>query len=358
MQSLSRWISMSVLAVALVVELGWAQPSPQAQARDNWKLGEIRVHDPWILADNSTHTYFLYTASRSMKDGKARGSVIVYQSKDLATWSGPTTVFEVPDTGWAEPSDGLWAPEIHFYQGHYYLLATLHNNAKLLPSSGGEPAGSSETQIEVRYRGLGPHARGTQVFVGDSPTGPFRALVDRPAPSPDSMTLDGTLFVEDGQPYMVYAHEWIQLVDGAMEAIPLTPDLAQAAGGPIFLFKASDAPWLRERTRTTNKPINYVTDGPELYRTAQGKLCMIWSSFRDGKYVETLAHSESGKLRGPWLQDNILVGDDSGHGMIFHAFDGRLMLVVHHPNDGRLARPNLYQLEETNAGLRIKADGK
>jgi hypothetical protein len=29
------------------------------------------------------------------------------------------------------------------------------------------------------------------------------------------------------------------------------------------------------------------------------------------------------------------VGDDSGHGMLFHAFDGRLMLVLHRPFDGR-----------------------
>jgi hypothetical protein len=58
------------------------------------------------------------------------------------------------------------------------------------------------------------------------------------------------------------------------------------------------------------------------------------------------------------VQDNVLVGDDSGHGMIFHSFDGRLMLVVHHPNDGRLARPSLYELEEYEGGLRLKAGAK
>ena len=37
------------------------------------------------------------------------------------------------------------------------------------------------------------------------------------------MTLDGTLYVDRaGKPWMVYAHEWIQKVDGTMEAIPLT----------------------------------------------------------------------------------------------------------------------------------------
>jgi len=339
-----------VLALGGVIALAAQLP----QQRTDWKLGEIRVHDPWILADEPSHIYYLYTASRAMTDGTPRGAVIAYRSKDLVTWSGPETVFAVPDGGWARPEDGLWAPEVHLYKGHYYLLATLHNNAKLLPAGGAQGDKSSDTVIAVSYRGIGPHLRGTQVFVGDAPTGPFKPLVDRPAPSPESMTLDGTLYVEDGQPYMVYAHEWIQLVDGAMEAVPLTPNLAQAAGDAIYLFKASDAPWLRERTAVSNKPQNYVTDGPELYRTRAGRLVMIWSSFRDGKYVEAEAHSESGKLRGPWVQDGVLVGDDSGHGMIFHAFDGRLMLVVHHPNDGRLARPNLYELEESGNGAWVK----
>lgn len=347
----------AVLALAAgILQVARAQGPQPVPPRSDWKLDEIRVHDPWILADAPSHTYFLYTASRIAAEGKPRGAVIAYRSKDLVTWSGPETVFEVADGGWARPEDGVWAPEVHPYKGRYYLLATLHNYAQPLPASTQSEAG--DTTIEVRYRGLGTHPRGTQVFVADAPTGPFHALVDRPAPSPESMTLDGTLYVEDGQPYMVYAHEWIQLVDGAMEAVPLTPDLSQAAGEASFLFKASDAPWLRERTKTRNKPQNYVTDGPELYRTQQGRLVMIWSSFREGEYVEAEAHSASGKLRGPWVQDGVLVGDDSGHGMIFHAFDGRLMLVVHHPNDGRLARPKLYELEESGNGVWLKGDAK
>lgn len=265
---LIMFISMLVTGVMLAT----AQRPQTPEERSDWRLDEIRVHDPWIFADASSKTYYLYTAFRSNGGGSARGTVIVYQSKDLAVWTGPKTIFEVPDSGWANPADGLWAPEIHPYQGRFYLLATLHNNKKMLPDA--EVDGRT-TQIEVRYKGLGPHLRGTQVFVGDSPLGPFRPLVDRPAPPPASMTLDGTLYVEDGSPYMVYAHEWVQLVDGAMEAIQLTPDLAQGIGEPFFLFKASDAPWLRARTTVSNHPVNYVTDGPELYRTQQGRLVMI-----------------------------------------------------------------------------------
>ena len=51
----------------------------------------------------------------------------------------------------------------------------------------------------------------------------------------------------------------------------------------------------------------YVTDGPEFFRTKTGRLLMLWSSYeknsfgRDG-YVETVARSKSGELKGPWEQ--------------------------------------------------------
>lgn len=62
------------------------------------------------------------------------------------------------------------------------------------------------------------------------------------------MTLDGTLYVDpSGQPWMVYAHEWLQTVDGTMEAIRLAPDLTRTIGDPVLLFKASDASWLTEQ---------------------------------------------------------------------------------------------------------------
>jgi hypothetical protein len=166
------------------------------------------------------------------------------------------------------------------------------------------------------------------------------------------MTLDGTLFIEDEIPYMVYAHEWIQMLDGTMEGIRLSPDLSAGQGEPFYLFKGSDAPWLSEQHRTSNKPRTYVTDGPFLYRTKNGKLVMLWSSYREGLYMETLAYSESGKLVGPWRQAAPLVGDDSGHGMLFHRFDGQLMLVLHQPF--RRAHAKLFEIEDTGNTITVK----
>jgi hypothetical protein len=50
------------------------------------------------------------------------------------------------------------------------------------------------------------------------------------------------------------------------------------------------------------------------------------------------------------------VGHDSGHGMLFHAFDGRLMLVLHHPFDGRVSKAHLYEIEDTGDPIRVKKE--
>jgi arabinan endo-1,5-alpha-L-arabinosidase len=48
----------------------------------------------------------------------------------------------------------------------------------------------------------------------DTPTGPFAAFTNHSTWPTDRMTLDGTLWVEDGVPYMVFGHEWVQIKDG------------------------------------------------------------------------------------------------------------------------------------------------
>jgi len=137
-----------------------------------------------------------------------------------------------------------------------------------------------------------------------------------------------------------------------MEAVALKKDLSSGDGKPFLLFHASEAPWVKPKELKPGELATYVTDGPCLYRTKTGKLLMLWSSYRDGLYVETLAYSASGKVRGPWKQGEVLVGEDSGHGMLFDSFDGKLMLVLHQPF--RQARGKLFEMEDTGDTLRIK----
>lgn len=311
--------------------------------RTGLRLPDIPLHDPWIVADQKTRTYHLYSAASPRITGQGRTGTLYYRSKDLATWEGPFIAFVAPPDGWADPAVGAWAPEVHAYRGKYYLFTTLHNPKKVLP-----------TPDSTRPNSM----RATTISVSDSPEGPFTLVkLDAPVTPANFMTLDGTLYVDrGGKPWMVYAHEWIQKVDGTMEAIPLSDDLSSAAGAPIHLFKASDAPWLNAQMTPSTRENHYVTDGPELFRTKKGTLLMLWASYmknelgRDG-YVQTLARSKSGEIQGPWEQLQPMIGNDSGHGMLFRSFDGTLMLVLHQPF--RNARGKIYEMEDTGDGLRV-----
>jgi hypothetical protein len=48
--------------------------------------------------------------------------------------------------------------------------------------------------------------RGSQVLASDSPTGPFNSFTNHSTLPVEMMTLDGTFWVEDSVPYMVFCH--------------------------------------------------------------------------------------------------------------------------------------------------------
>jgi beta-xylosidase len=304
-------------------------------------LSSIPVHDPWILAHGKSRTYYLYTGGSPRDTGQGRFGTLAYTSPDLVRWDGPHTVFPVPDGTWANPMHGAWAPEVHEYKDRYYLFVTLHNQDRII----------ARPPDVWRVN----HWRGTAIAAGDSPAGPFELMKkDAPIPPADFMTLDGTLYVDpEGRPWMVYAHEWIQKIDGTMEAIRLTDDLSASQGEPIHLFKASDAPWINRQMRADRFELHFVTDGPELFRSHDGHLLMLWSSHDATGYVQTLARSQSGTLEGPWEQLPPLVGNDSGHGMLFHTFEGQLMLVLHRPFKGPNVRAKLYEIEDRGDSLSV-----
>ncbi len=346
MRSFARFVIALAVVFGSVRSVG-AQPGPDATTppvpKTGLRLPDIQLHDPWMIADKATQTYFLYSSASRRITGEGRTGTLYYKSKDLATWEGPFIAFVAPADSWADATVNAWAPEVHVYKGKYYLFTTLHNPKKPLTTT-------DSTRPNLM--------RSTMIAVADAPGGPFvLTKKDAPIAPTNFMTLDGTLYVDRaGKPWMVYAHEWIQKVDGTMEAIPLNDDLSAAIGAPIHLFKASDAPWLNEQMTPNTRVNNYVTDGPELYRSKNGTLLMLWASYMQNEigrngYVQTIARSKSGEIKGPWEQLPPLIGNDSGHGMLFQSFDGKLMLVVHQPFQN--ARGKIYEMEDVGDNLRV-----
>lgn len=305
-------------------------------------ISEIYIRDPYILADPQTKTYYMYRSSSVSDDkGKMLGGVEVFKSKDLKQWEGPVRVFTVPSDNWI--TGGVWAPEVHAYKGKYYLFATLN----------------SEISWKKRQEGWPEYLfRGTQIFHADSPEGPFLPFNLVPHTPIDRMVLDGTLWEEDGVPYMIYCHEWVQVADGTMELVRLAPDLSAPAGNATTLFCASAADWSTGSVHPAPLPTSYVTDGCFLYRTRTGKLLMIWSSFMNGEYAIGIAESTTGKVLGPWRQQPVpLFNKNGGHGMIFRSFDGKLYITFHGPNSpAGSERAHIYELEDAGDTLTLKKE--
>ncbi|HRN56958.1 MAG TPA: glycoside hydrolase family 43 protein, partial [Agriterribacter sp.] len=296
--------------------------------------------DPYIVAHEPTQTYYLYKASMvTGENGKPVSGVVAYRSKDLKTWRGPYIVFTMPPDNWI--TGAVWAPEVHYYKGSYYLFATVNSDIEWKKQREGFP----------KYT-----FRGTQVFHSKSPDGPFLPFKNKEPHTPmDRMALDGTLWEEDGIPYMIYCHEWVQIGDGTMELVQLEHDLSRPVGGSLTLFNASAAPWSTGNTQKDGT-ITYVTDGCFLYRTKADKLLMIWSSFKNGKYTIGIASSTTGKVRGPWIQQpNLLFEEHGGHGMLFKTFEGKLMLTFHGPNSpAGKERMKIFEVEDTGNSLKLK----
>ncbi len=283
------------------------------------KRTDINIRDPFVLVHEGA--YYLYGTRGETCWGPADG-FDVYVSRDLENWDGPFVCFHNDGSFWADRN--YWAPEVYFYQGAFYMFAS--------------------------FKHPDVH-RGTAILRAESPMGPFVPHSDGCVTPKEWECLDGTLYISKaGKPYMVFCHEWVQAGDGEVNAISLTDDLRAAAGEPRLLFHASDASWCQVKHHSSGVS-GCVTDGPFLWRTADGTLLCLWASFSEGGYTEAVAVSDNGEIDGHFTQVEPLFMDDGGHGMVFRGLDGQLYLTLHSPNAHLEERPFFHPITEREGRL-------
>jgi hypothetical protein len=229
----------------------------------------------------------------------------VYTGRDLINWNGAYPCFRPPAGFWGQRN--FWAPEVFLYKGGFYMFASFIGDGFM---------------------------RGTAVLKADNPLGPFMPWSRGAVTPKDWMCLDGTLHIEeDGGPWIVFCHEWVQIGDGTICAARLNDDLSRTVSEPVTLFSSSEASWSRKTFSPSNNIEGYVTDGCFMHRLQDGRLIMYWSCVGEEGYCLGFAASESGHVTGPWKQaEQPLFAKDGGHGMVFRSFDGKLMLALHSPN--------------------------
>lgn len=286
------------------------------------------LRDPFMLVDNGV--YYLY--GTGVTNGDWDNTVWDCYVNNSGNLDGEfkrveTLVYEKPDG--AEKQ--FWAPEVHKYNGSYYMLASYY---------------SSKTGH-----------RGSSILKADSPLGPFKEISDGHITPHNRDSIDATLYVdEDGTPWLIYVDEWTCTDDGIgrMDVAKLSDDLTQIITEPKELFRADTPDWTDHR----------VTDGCFLHKTQNGKLIMTWSNFDNYQnYCVAVAHSKDGKPDGEWLHEatpifekGMLNSFDGGHGMIFKSLDGTLYLCLHSPNlpcEETLERTVLIPITETDGTIKL-----
>lgn len=283
------------------------------------KNSEINIRDPFIVAEDGKYYMF---GTRAINFGIKTGGFDVYVSTDLENWSDPIECFDSEKYNMNFHAN--WAPEVHKFGDAYYMFATF-------------------TREDI-------NKRATYILKSDSLLGPFVQHSNGPVTPDGWECLDGTFYVsKDGKPYMVFCHEWTQVLNGEVCYIELSPDLTKSVGDPVILFHGSDMIGAKSGAKG-----QYVTDGPFLYRTKEDELLMIWSSFGEKGYVEAIAYSDNGEIDGNWMQsEKHLFTDDGGHGMIFTDFNGEPCFVMHQPNMKTLERPRIKWLRDTGDSIEL-----
>lgn len=274
------------------------------------KREEIWIRDPFILVENDT--YYMYGTTDLGRSKEEKNTFSVYISHDLEEFEGPFPVFDGKQGFWADRH--YWAAEVWKYRGSFYLFGSFKAEGR---------------------------ARATQILKADSPMGPFVPISDKPTTPENWECLDGTFFEEDGKPYMVFCHEWLQCENGEMCAVELTPDLSGTVGEPIVLFRAGDNPAVDSFSyKDFTKCM--VTDGPFLFRK-DGKIHMIWSSNANGKYAVLEATADT--LLGAWEHHSSRFDFDGGHAMLFQDLKGQRRICLHSPNAGPMERAVFLPVE-------------
>jgi hypothetical protein len=307
------------------------------------KLAEIRMRDPFIVESPKGKFTLFGTTDTNLWGGPGTG-FDCYQSDDFENWSGPVAAFRPPTDFWSDTQ--FWAPEVHEYQGAFYMLATFATS---------DPAAK---------------VRGTAVLRADEVQGPYLPHSDGPVTPKELPCLDGTLFVDEANtPWIVYSRgsegsaTAPGIADGEMYARQLNQDLRQPAGEPVLLFKSSSASWSKplwfppgvnppEALGQAKDPL--FTDGAFLIRSGAGPLHMLWSAFGEDGYAMGVATSVSGSVLGPWVQNQTpLWAKNGGHGMVLRRADGKDQLVFHAPNDTPNERVVAEPVTISGEGLKL-----
>ena len=303
-----RYITLALIILILLTGKGFTQ--------------NIVVHDPVMIQENDT--YYLFCTG---------WGISVWSSTDMKEWQREKPVFsEVPE--WAPEAvkdfkGHIWAPDISFYNGMYYLYYSVSSFGKNT-SCIGLATNQTLDPNSPDYKWI-DHEKVIQSFPGKT----------------NWNAIDPNLIIaDDGTPYLVFGSFW----DG-LKLVKLNRDATEPAED------LSTIPTIASRKKSSNEPNPPAVDNNPV--DAGGNAIEAPFIFKKGKYYYLFASIDycckgvnstykmivgrSEKIPGPYLDKNgrsmasgggtiLLQGDESWYGVGHNAtytFNGTDYIIFH-----------------------------
>ena len=292
--------------------------SLKSQAQES----NIRVHDPVMIKQRDT--YYLFCTGMGIS---------VFSSKDMKTWKSEKSVFDRPPKWTNDVVSGfrghMWAPDISYFDGKYYLYYSVSAFAKNT-SAIGLTINTTLDENDPDYEWVD------------------QGIIVQSVPNRDMWNaIDPNLIVDDeGYPWLNFGSFW-----SGLKMVKLIPNRTAIAQPEEWVT-------LSKRTRTDSIPDRFPGDAAQeapfiFKKDSMYYLFTSWDYCCRGKnstYKVVVGRSEN--VTGPFKDKNgirmdrgggslVIEGNDNyagvGHNSAY-TFDGKDYLILHGydmNNDGR-----------------------
>ena len=321
-----------------VLNDGWTFAPPAGIALDTVCIDTMDIKNPFICYEREDDCYYMVGDGGHM-----------WVSADLRSWVGPYDVLDQDTASWIGAEPVITSPEIHWFAGKYYYMATFERPDVVAVDADGNPFAR----------------RSCVALVADDIRGPYRTIDSKSSLLVESEMAAHPTFGIDylGASYMIYTHQGEQNGNGTVQIVRFSDDLGRRVGEAYIMFSADDNAWSGDVV-DGERCFSPVMEAPFLFITEEKEMGILFSSYVAGEKAIGAAYTMTGEYgyNGPWVvEPQPLLTGNVGGASLFTDYDGTKVLVVGRDTvvDGVLKSvPQLFKLDMQFDKLKIEGHYK